>query len=331
MNGLNKFTPKEERMLLSLAIVVFIGIGLFYVVNKFDRPDVYKFEQVEKINKKQEIDYRKNKTSVYDIDKIEKPTKEIAKFKFNPNIVSKDSLLLLGVDERTASNLIKYREKGGKIKTAEKFFKIYGMEQYRDQLASFIEMEEVVLVNNSTDKLDTSSVASSKQSTSESNISTNSQVVENRFNDKVNGANLENKPYDKPLRMVEVNSADSLQLQTVRGIKRYTATQIMRYRDRLGGFYNIHQLEEINGLRPELFLMFKDQLKIDVDNIKKIKINSANAIQLGSHPYIGQKFGNITILYRNNHGPFKSMADVAKVKVFDQETLDRIKYYISFD
>jgi DNA uptake protein ComE-like DNA-binding protein len=46
-------------------------------------------------------------------------------FKFNPNTVSKQDLLRLGLSEKTASLLINYRSKGGVFRTAADFKKIY--------------------------------------------------------------------------------------------------------------------------------------------------------------------------------------------------------------
>lgn len=61
-------------------------------------------------------------------DDAEKP-KTASLFKFNPNTVSKEDLLLLGLSEKTANLLIKYRSKGGAFKTAADFKKIYTLPQ----------------------------------------------------------------------------------------------------------------------------------------------------------------------------------------------------------
>ncbi len=45
---------------------------------------------------------------------------------------------------------------------------------------------------------------------------------------------------------IELNTADSSTLLTVRGIGPYYASKIIRYRERLGGFYSLKQLNELN-------------------------------------------------------------------------------------
>lgn len=45
---------------------------------------------------------------------------------------------------------------------------------------------------------------------------------------------------------VELNAADSTALEAIRGIGPYYASRIIRYRERLGGYYSIEQLKELN-------------------------------------------------------------------------------------
>ena len=49
----------------------------------------------------------------------------------------------------------------------------------------------------------------------------------------------------KTTKPVELNSADSITLISVRGIGPYYASKILRYRQRLGGFQSVKQLKEV--------------------------------------------------------------------------------------
>ena len=49
----------------------------------------------------------------------------------------------------------------------------------------------------------------------------------------------------KPPAPVELNSADSLALLGIRGIGPYYTSRILRYRERLGGFYSVKQLKDL--------------------------------------------------------------------------------------
>lgn len=48
-----------------------------------------------------------------------------------------------------------------------------------------------------------------------------------------------------PASLVELNTADSIALLKIRGIGPYYASKIIRYRERLGGYYSLKQLKEL--------------------------------------------------------------------------------------
>ncbi len=65
------------------------------------------------------------------------------RFVFDPNKITKDSLLLLGFPEKVADRLINYRSKGGIFYTKKDVKKIYGLsEQLMDSLYSFIDLPD---------------------------------------------------------------------------------------------------------------------------------------------------------------------------------------------
>ena len=65
----------------------------------------------------------------------------IRRFQFDPNNISIDSLVLLGVNKKIAERLNKYREKGGKFFVKEDIKKIYGFsDQLYDELSAYIEL-----------------------------------------------------------------------------------------------------------------------------------------------------------------------------------------------
>lgn len=70
-------------------------------------------------------------------------------FSFDPNKASRNELLLLGLTEKQARNLIQYRENGGKFKTPDDVRKLYGMRtmQYRI-LKPFITIKPASVAEN---------------------------------------------------------------------------------------------------------------------------------------------------------------------------------------
>jgi len=141
----------------------------------------------------------------------------------------------------------------------------------------------------------------------------------------------ERKPYPKrePI-VVEINTADTLELDKIRGIGPAFARRIVKYRERLGGFYSKEQLFEVFGVDTAKFNEIKDQVKIDVESIKKININTAEFDDLKRHPYLSFKQMNAIIQYRKQHGLYKNIADLNKVLILTPQTIQRIEPYLSF-
>ncbi len=72
---------------------------------------------------------------------------------------------------------------------------------------------------------------------------------------------------------LNLNDVDSDQLQKIPGIGQKTASRIVRYREKLGGFVHIHQLKEVYAIDSSRFLQVEPYLFVDKENIKKLNIN----------------------------------------------------------
>jgi competence protein ComEA len=62
---------------------------------------------------------------------------------------------------------------------------------------------------------------------------------------------------------------------------------------------------------------------------KKININTASLVELQNLPRIGSKVAQRIIDYRKQHGPFKRVEDIMKVKGIGERTFLRIKDLIT--
>jgi competence ComEA-like helix-hairpin-helix protein len=137
-------------------------------------------------------------------------------------------------------------------------------------------------------------------------------------------------PKLKPGVTVELNTADSAQLTTLRGVGPSFAMRIIRYRYRLGGYYNKEQLKEVYGIDVAKYDEIKDQLTINRSAITKININSISFASLRQLPYLDYKQASAIIEYRNQHGKYASMDDIKKVAIITPEIITKIEPYISF-
>ena len=131
--------------------------------------------------------------------------------------------------------------------------------------------------------------------------------------------------------VVELNSADTLTLQLLKGIGPTYARRIVRYRDRLGGFTNIEQLLEVYGFTPELLEYISPSLTLDTTDIRRIEINTIELKQLIKHPYIEYYQARDIVRLRNEGQTFRCADDLRAVPSMSDTTLERLLPYISFD
>lgn len=104
----------------------------------------------------------------------------------------------------------------------------------------------------------------------------------------------------KEIGVLELNSADTLQLQELRGIGPAFARRIVAYRDKLGGYYAKEQLLEVYGFTAELYEKVKNQIKVNPVLIKKIDVNAYDIGYLKRHPYISYYEAKAIVDYRNS-------------------------------
>lgn len=126
---------------------------------------------------------------------------------------------------------------------------------------------------------------------------------------------------------IDVNSADTIELKKIPGIGSGIAGSIVRYRERLGGFYALSQLEEVKHVTPDLLKWFK----LENDSVRKVEINKAGLDKLRAHPYLNFYQAKIIIEHRRKKGPIKSLSQLALYEEFTEKDLNRLSAYISFD
>ena len=127
--------------------------------------------------------------------------------------------------------------------------------------------------------------------------------------------------------LVDVNSADTTELKKIPGIGSGIAGGIVRYRERLGGFYALSQLEEVKHVTPELLKWFK----LENDSTRKLEINKASLDKLRAHPYLTFYQAKVIVEHRRKKGQIKSLSQLALYEEFTEKDLERLSAYISFD
>ncbi len=141
--------------------------------------------------------------------------------------------------------------------------------------------------------------------------------------------NPTHKITDKPIFKININTADTSELDNIKGISFGTASRMLRYKERLGGYINKEQFKEVWGMDSNTYEVLIANTLIEQNAQKRININKADLKTLGTHPYIGYKLAKLIVNYRTQHGDYVSVQDLFKIHVMNEEIFSKIEAYIS--
>lgn len=128
--------------------------------------------------------------------------------------------------------------------------------------------------------------------------------------------------------IVEINSADTLDLQQLKGIGPSFASRIVKYREMLGGYCSKEQLLEVYGMDSSRYYMIKDNISVNPNSIKRIDINSATIKQLIKHPYIEYYTAKSIVKFRNKIGKYTNVSELKDSSVVYEELYGKIVPYL---
>lgn len=219
-----------------------------------------------------------------------KLTRAARLFRFDPNKIGLTDWQKLGLSARQAQSVLNYRSKGGKFYKTEDLQKMYAISPKK-----YLELAPYV---------DIAPAAKTKD--------------------------LAFLPDKKELPVIEINAADTLQLDQIKGIGAAFARRIVSYRNRLGGFHKKEQLMEVFGLDSLKFEEMKPQIALDVTAVRKINLNTATFETLKGHPYLTFKQINAVLQYRKQHGEFQTIDDLKKVVILTPQNIQNLSPYLIF-
>jgi DNA uptake protein ComE-like DNA-binding protein len=130
--------------------------------------------------------------------------------------------------------------------------------------------------------------------------------------------------------VLEINQADSAQLEKLPMIGGFLAKQIVAYREALGGYYSLTQLLEIKYLKEDIWEKLHNQWTCN-RKVKTIQINTADLETLAKHPYLQWTQAKRIIHYRQTHGPFTTKDEIKMAKAIPDSMWTRIIPYLAVD
>jgi competence ComEA-like helix-hairpin-helix protein len=126
---------------------------------------------------------------------------------------------------------------------------------------------------------------------------------------------------------LDINAATESMLVALPGIGAYTAAKIIAYRERLGGFLALDQLQEIQGVKPDILQKVLPYLVLE-QGIKRMSINEVTYEKLKQHPYLTWNQANSIIKMRNQKGAFKEITELKESILIDDDTYKKLLPYV---
>jgi DNA uptake protein ComE-like DNA-binding protein len=132
----------------------------------------------------------------------------------------------------------------------------------------------------------------------------------------------------RPIVIVELNSADTFDLQQLRGIGPAFARRIVNYRERLRGFNDKRQLLEVFGMDSARFNSIELNLDVNSDSVHPIDLNLVTFKELLRHPYFPFPVTKNIMIYRQKNKNFKSLDELKKIEGVNDSLFRRMVVYL---
>ena len=310
----------DRKVILTLLLVIVVALTvIFFAGEESDGEDSKDVESREHV-----YHSGKNKAN----GPLDTP-KKADLFPFDPNTADSTQLLRLGLQSWQVRNIYKYRAAGGVYRQKTDFARLYGLtvKQYR-------ELEPYIRISD--DYLPASTLLKQERRTSQGSFSQNRGNWTRNQRDRSRDSVRQNhgpvplipqySPKLRPGETVVLNTADTTALKTIPGIGPYYARKIVQYGQRLGGYVNVDQLDEIEDFPSEA----KSFLVVCDAHPQKLNLNKLSLNELKRHPYINYFMARAITDYRRLHGPLHSLSDLRLSRDFPQEVIERLEPYVEF-
>lgn len=294
------FSASEKRGIYLQLIIILILAGVIwyyrYYPPAFPKQDHSSFEKEvgEFIASQTPLDTVKTFTASEENNSDENISSEkssITYFDFDPNNLSSEQWKKLGLNDGQIRAINNYLGKGGKFRKKEDFKKMYVISE-----KEYVRLEPYIKIQE--------------------------QLADE--------AKQPGKKFSSPAIHVDISTADSVELLSVKGIGPSRARGIFKYRQLLGGYYSVNQLHEVYGIDSLAYAEIVSQVFIkDSANINRININTATSEQLSRHPYIRKKLAEIIVRYRTQNGNYRDIAALRKMPLVNDSLYFKLAPYLT--
>lgn len=293
------YSRSERRAVYVLLVLIALLVVAIVVVSERREPLDDGVVPLDSVKRKQTVAMPEKRKAV------EMEILEPVLAPFDPNLADSIELFRLGLPRYVVRNVLKYRQKGGRFRTAESFARIYGLTEEKFlELKPYIRISETFVRKQKPFRRDSS------------------RKVKPQMRDTLK------RIYKYPEgTYVDVNTADTTELKKIPGIGSGIAGMIVGYRNRLGGFCSLEQLMEVKYVTLEMLEWFK----LEPFSVRKLDINRAGLDKLRAHPYLNYYQAKVIVEHRRKNGDIKSLSQLSLYEEFTEKDLMRLLPYVSFD
>lgn len=230
----------------------------------------------------------------------------VALFPFDPNNADSATLTQLGLKPWIAQRVLRYREKGGAFRRKADFKKIYGLpEETYLRLYDFIQLPENYIAAKK------SVVPRQPERTTTSSEPTGLTKKEVR------------------VLSVDINTADTTLLKKLPGIGSKLSARIVKYRQLLGGYHTMSQLQEIYHMTDLGVASLQKSAYIAEENhLHILNINTSDAKTFAQHPYISWELARALVAHRQDYGEYRALDDLLEVYLMTEKVFEKIAPYL---
>lgn len=276
---------------------------------------------------------------------------------FDLNIASPDEMQELGFTETQIRSVLKYRSMGGIYRYKEQLSKIAGMTKGDyDRLAPYFYVSDdfrpasdfVHVPQNKHRSYNHRNGSyhnygggnhgnngytptGSQQTSANASGNTSNGSVSADNGNKPNSTTDSRPRYEsnklKHGEKVPINASDTTALKRIPGVGSYYAAQIVKYREKLGGFVSVQQLDDLQNIPADI----QDYLSLDPVPVRKIKVNSLPINKMITHPYISYYQAQAIKDYIRKNGRLKSLYELRLNKNFPEEDISRLEPYVDYE
>ena len=221
-------------------------------------------------------------------------------YPFNPNYISDYKGYKLGMTVEEIDRLLAYKKQNKFVNSAEEFQKVTKVsDSLLSKIAPYFKFPDWV-----NEKRKSNSISIYKPPV----FATSEKLV-----------------------VLDINTASLDDFIKVYGIGEVIAQRILSYRESLGSFVAMEQLNEVWGLSPEVLVNLNKRFKVkSLVGIKKVNINNASIKELAQFPYFKYALAKQIVIYRSMNGPIVETADLTKIKGMPNDKIKIIALYLDF-